>query len=128
MYYILHKDSVFIGITVNEPIAELASIGIYAEGIDEPIPDLNNVTWDAESTSLVSHGSYQKVDFLSLFTPAEEIAISASTEPLVRYTMRLFDAATIVNISDPRTAQGLQVLQAYGLITQARMNEIQGVI
>lgn len=127
-YYILHKDSKFVGISLEEPIPELISIGVLASGFDESVPDLNDVVWDAENLCLTSTGVYPKVDFLGLFTPQEEMSITASTEPLVQYTMRLFNAATVVSVHDPRTVQGLYILQAYGLLTQDRINTILGII
>ncbi|MGC8807879.1 MAG: hypothetical protein ACP5QB_10125 [Thiomonas sp.] len=78
-----------------------------------------------------------KLEFRRLFTPEElvrfdnpEMFISSLTDAQraqIRTMQRNFELATYIDLDDPLVAQGLQAMVQYGLLTEARKNEILGV-
>ena len=67
-----------------------------------------------------------KVAMISRFTPEEYVAVvgATSTDIEVQAWYDLFQAASVVNLVDPRTIAGINSLANKGLITQARADEI----
>lgn len=61
---------------------------------------------------------------LSRLTPAEEAAFQASTDLAVSVVRGRFTAAQEIRTDDPRTVEGINVLVAKGIITQARVAEV----
>ena len=126
MYYILHKDGNYIGVSVIEPPLELTMAGISAEGIDEPIPDLNKSIFDFENGVLISSRNKTKLEFLSSFSMGERIAINSSSDPIVIDIMNLFNAAQYVNLDDVATVNALYYFMSVGLLTESRVAAILG--
>lgn len=65
------------------------------------------------------------VEFLGLFSVAEEIAIKASGNPAVPVLLGRLQAAAAINLASPQVTEGLQLLIAAGLVTEERAAEIQ---
>jgi hypothetical protein len=64
------------------------------------------------------------LEVLARLTPSEEAALTTSTDLAVAIVRQRFIAATFVDTSDPRTAEGIAILVDRGIITQARAGEI----
>ena len=67
-----------------------------------------------------------KVAMISRFTPQEYVGIvgATKTDVEVQAWYDLFQAATIVDLQDPRTIAGINSLVGKNLLTQARADEI----
>jgi hypothetical protein len=67
-----------------------------------------------------------KVAFISRFTPEEYVGVVAATKTDVEVQAwyDLFQAANVVDLSDPRTVAGVNSFVTKGLLTQERGNEI----
>lgn len=67
-----------------------------------------------------------KVAFISRFTPEEYVGVVGATKTnvAVQAWYDLFQAATTVNLKDPRTVAGVNSFVTDGLLTQERANEI----
>ena len=67
-----------------------------------------------------------KVAMISRFTPEEYVGIvgATKTDVQVQAWYDLFQAATNVDLQDPRTIAGINSLATKNLITQERANEI----
>jgi hypothetical protein len=61
------------------------------------------------------------------FTERTAIETAAVTDPEVRTVQKDFEAAQEIDLTYPDTIQGVGLLVAKGLLTQARANEILGV-
>lgn len=66
------------------------------------------------------------LEVIARLTGGEESALATSTDLAVAIVRQRFIAATYIDSSDPRTAEGIAVLVAKGIITQARADEIFG--
>jgi hypothetical protein len=64
------------------------------------------------------------LEVIGRLTQTEEVALTTSTDLAVAIVRQRFIAATYIDSSDTRTAEGIAVLVAKGIITQARANEI----
>ena len=60
------------------------------------------------------------LQFLALFTAAEQAAIVDSTDTQVKLFLLMAAGASTISLVDPRTMQGLAYLVSINLITQAR--------
>ena len=69
---------------------------------------------------------FTQLEYQSLYTLDELVAVetAAETDPVLRVLQRMQMAASYVSLDDPRTVQGMQVLVAKSLLTQARYDEI----
>lgn len=67
-----------------------------------------------------------KREFLKKFTPAEYAAIktAANANPTLDWYWQQFLLAEFINMSDPDTMGGIQLLEAAGLIAAGRAAEI----
>ena len=67
-----------------------------------------------------------KVAFISRFTPQEYVGVVAATKTDVEVQAwyDLFQAANVVDLSDPRTIAGVNSFVTKGLLTQERANAI----
>ncbi len=67
-----------------------------------------------------------KVAMISRFTNSEYVGIlsAAKTDVEVQAWVDVFYAANQVNLADPRTRSGLQMMVSKNLLTQARADEI----
>jgi len=65
-----------------------------------------------------------KYEYLSLFTPAERVAIRASTDPIIMDFREMVNVALEVNLDLDITQQALGYLAAQGLLEPARVAEI----
>lgn len=65
------------------------------------------------------------LDFMALFTPAEQQAIAVSVNPYVAvFRMMATGLGGDLNMADPRVAQGLDALVAAGLLAAARKADV----
>lgn len=64
------------------------------------------------------------LEVIARLTGGEESALTTSTDVAVAIVRQRFIAATYIDTSDPRTAEGVAVLVAKGIITQERAAEI----
>lgn len=67
-----------------------------------------------------------KLAMLTRFTDAEYVGIltEAKTDVTIEAWLNKFNAATTINLEDPRTVSGMDLLVADGLITQVRADAI----
>lgn len=67
-----------------------------------------------------------KLEYQTRFTAAERIAIrtAAKTDPVVEDILALMDSASEIDLTDPRTVQGANALEALGHIAAGRAAEI----
>lgn len=63
-------------------------------------------------------------DFMRRFTLGERVAIRGSTDPVVVDFLDLLDKSPNVNLKDALTIQGIQYLEAQGLLTNGRSAQI----
>lgn len=73
---------------------------------------------------------FTSLEFLDLFTEAEQVAIVEATSlaaPMKLWYDRML-AASFITLADPRTEAGLDVLVAAGLLTAERKAEIVGAM
>jgi len=84
-----------------------------AQAAAQPIIDAFDVAAAERDPSLRRVHPYY---FRLRFTQAQRVAIATSTDPLVVDLREGFAAADTIGLDDPRTAAGLQLLVARGLI------------
>ncbi len=67
-----------------------------------------------------------KLEFVNRFTSAEfkNILAAAKSSPDIELWMMKFNLATYIDPNDPLTTEGIQGLEAFGLIGSGRANEI----
>lgn len=67
-----------------------------------------------------------KLEYQSRFTSAERIKIrtAAKTDPVVEDILALMDSAAEIDLTDPRTIQGANALEALGHLNPGRAAEI----
>ena len=91
--------------------------GVTVETLPEPEPTPPQPTYKTQ---------FLPLEFLSKFTEQEQIAVVQAT--LSSAQLKLwYDkmlAASFIDLSDPRTVGGLTALVSFGLLTEARKNEI----
>lgn len=123
MYYVLNKDSEFVGVT---PFEWVSLPGVSVEAYEGEIPNLNKVYWDKDSLKLVSVSETEitRLEFMSRFTTEERIAIRESTDPLIFDAMELLKVAENISISDQRTVMLINYMVSVGLISSSRAKEI----
>lgn len=64
------------------------------------------------------------LDFIDLFTLAEQLAAYASEDAAVKLTIGQTQAAGVIHLDSPRVADGLDLLVAVGIIAPERIPEI----
>ena len=123
------------GILPNE---RFSSIAPPAYDPATQVPVFANTYWylitkaEAEAAKVVVAATYvaptqySRVDFMSLFTQPELVAIytAAKTDVQIEIFLDFMKAADFINTTDPRTRAGVQTLEVGGLITTGRANEI----
>ena len=69
---------------------------------------------------------FTSLEFLELFTPAEQVAVVSATmtSPVVKLWYDKMLAAMNITLADPRTEDGLDALVSSGLLTAERKAEI----
>jgi len=67
-----------------------------------------------------------KVQYLKRFTQAERVAVreAAKVSPIVDDYIRLMDAASDIDLADPDTVDGVNALEAAGLLAAGRSAEV----
>jgi len=122
---------------------ERNALGLYTYTDETPAYDpathypTGEITWDHTDRTFVRiiaekpvpepvAKRFTQLEYQSLYTLDELVAIetAAETDPVLRVLQRMQMAASYVSLDDPRTIQGMQVLVAKSLITQARYDEI----
>lgn len=90
-----------------------------------------NYDWNPATVSFVEKDGaarrlISKLDYMNRFTDAELVAIytAAKTNVNVEIWLEKFKLAAEINLDDPKTATGLQALEALGLIAAGRAAEI----
>ena len=78
-------------------------------------------TWVTPPTAPLS---LKFLEFIALFTQAEQAAIVASTDVQVRLFLLMAAAASEVILSDPKTEAGVNYLVSLGLLTSQRAAQI----
>jgi hypothetical protein len=98
------------------------TVGILANGTASP----ENVEADIASPRQPPPGPVALTPLTTLgrLTPAEEAALSGSTDLAVSIVRNRLIAASEIRSDDPRTAEGAAILVAKGIITEARAAEI----
>jgi hypothetical protein len=98
------------------------TVGILANGAASP----ENVEADIASPRQPPPGpvALTPLTILGRLTPAEEAALSGSTDLAVAIVRNRLIAASEVRSDDPRTAEGAAILVAKGIITDERAAEI----
>lgn len=122
MYYALYTErGSLVGVTNTSPVA---MPGISIKELTEA-PDLAHTTWNVETLEFERHSTmYTKLEFMSKFTNAERIAARNSTDPVVVDILDLLNLAEFVDVSDPKTQQGVYYLSMAGIIAADRVPEI----
>lgn len=121
-YFIYYDGETFIGVTPF-PWISLPAISIIE--VEGEVPDLNKVSWDTETLSLIRNNPIlTKLDFMSRFTSAERITVQQSTDPIVKDAMNLVTMADFVDVTDMRTMQLVGYLAMTGIITNTRVAEV----
>lgn len=89
---------------------------------------LNLYSWDPSELCFAQKQQrvLTKKEFLKRLTPYEYAAIETATaaNPIVKYYWQLFMLAEEINLDDPDTSQGLQLLVMGGLLESNRPTEI----
>lgn len=82
--------------------------------------------FEAERAALPVERRYTPLQFMELFTDAEQLAIVTATlaNPAVKLWYDKMLAAQQINLSDARVTAGLAALVAAGLISQERVAEL----
>jgi hypothetical protein len=98
------------------------TVGILANGAASP----ENVEADIASPRQPPPGpvALTPLTILGRLTPAEEAALSGSTDLAVAIVRNRLIAASEVRSDDPRTAEGAAILVGKGIITAERAAEI----
>lgn len=67
-----------------------------------------------------------KLEYMELFTDSEMASIfaAAKTSPLVEIWLEKFRLSEFIDLADPRNADGLQAIEAAGILGQGRAAEI----
>lgn len=98
------------------------------DGTLEPLSDEEFAAWSADPgpPPPPARRVLLPLGFRNLFLPAEEVAITAAAQaaPQLRVWLDRLNAASEVDLDDPRTVAGLDALVAAGLITEARRDQI----
>jgi hypothetical protein len=123
-FYVLTKAGIPVSILFESPFP-VTNPDISAHTFDEPFPDLNVCSWNADTERYeVTSTQLTKLMFLNRFTVSERVAIRASTDPVVQDIMQLFDAASYITITDSSTITAVNYLVTAGLLTSVRAQEI----
>ncbi len=143
-------DADDVTVTVGEDTVRIISDHVVATGVCPAFPGYPTVlagegaaqhlltfpaSWEAAKTwaanppvepevTVMTHLAFRK-----RFTFDERTAIetAAITDPEVRTVQKDFESAQEIDLTYPDTIQGVGLLVAKGLLTQARANEILGV-
>lgn len=62
--------------------------------------------------------------FLALFTPTEQAAIVNSMDPRIKLFCLMAAGASAVDLTDPRTVSGTNLLESLGLIAKGRATQV----
>lgn len=117
--------------------AELTAAGIPLDGIVwDPAPGVILACPDAEKAQvaavLAAHdptktmpaNQYTPLAFMALFTTAEQAAIIGSTDPRVGLFRWEAAGAQFVDLADPQTVAGTNLLESLGLIAKGRAVQV----
>jgi len=122
---ILNKDGIVINTVIVDSLSEIVDsvvcpdhIGI-GHHIDEPVPAI-----PAEAP--VPQTKCTPLQFIEKFTDTEQLAIvtAAMSSPALRLWYDKLMASQEVVFSDPRMSSGMEALVTFGLISEARSEEI----
>jgi hypothetical protein len=95
--------------------------------------DNYNVSADGSELIPKPHHLLTKLQFRCLFTPEELIGLdnhaqnatlTADQQAAMVTVMKNFDAASAIDLCDPRTIEGVQYIESIGLIAAGRAAEI----
>lgn len=106
---------------MSETIYRLA-----ADGSLVPLTDaeLARRAADAATAQAVSATQLNFLGFLGLFTSIEQAAIVNSTDPRIKLFCLMAAGATTVDLTDPRTVAGTNLLESLGLIAKGRAVQV----
>lgn len=97
----------------------------------ENIEDINNFTWEVLPEDYPDNKSLTHLEFLRRFTLEERISIieaRGNNSALADY-MQMLNIAKYISLTDPDVISGINTLEAAGIISVGRANEIlTGVI
>jgi len=98
------------------------------DGVPEVGDVLQDGVWTTPEPEVVHVSSLTRVEFTERMTLAEQAAIyeAAETSPLVRVFVERLRMSEHVGLDDPRTIEGINALEAAGLIAVGRAAEILG--
>lgn len=97
--------------------------------VDCPIEYPGALVWDGATQAWVAPPPaplppISSLDFINLFTLAEQLAAYGSDDAAVKLTIGQTQAAGVIHLDDPRVADGLDLLAAAHVIAPARIAEI----
>jgi hypothetical protein len=126
--YVFIKDNIVVGLSQDPNgipeyetmcgVEEFQSVSIGDSVIDGIYVNKNGIP---------SH-CVTKLAFMNKFTLQELGAIESSLDPIVKVLQRQQAIAEFIDLSDPKTAEGIGYLVMIGILTSTRMNEILTVI
>jgi len=120
---------------------ELEALGFYdlvKPPIDEATQRYANIIWDAEAKQYtycveqkpqVTNPILTKFQFISRLTMTERLAIytAEATDPMIRMWLDTFRICDDIDLTNPDTETGVQMLEAAGFIAPGRVNEILNI-
>lgn len=122
-YHVLTKDYKLVGVANTADWVSLPGVSIKT--FDGEIPDLNKVVWNEETLEFDRiTAPLTKLEFMSRFTTAERLAISASSDAIVKDAMSLLQLAEFIDVNDQRTVMTIGYLAQQGYITSDRVTQI----
>lgn len=124
-YAQLNTDGVCFGIAESSHQLLGDSVVLLGE-VESPLwKKYENGVW-SEETFEIKNTKFTKLEFRSLFTFEELVAIevAAETDAAVRVLNQNQALAEFIDMADPRTTAGLQLLVSKGLLTQERYDAI----
>lgn len=110
----------------THPAQGVAPIPGFDPGTAEQWPSDTDlaVAINSPQPALITPVRLTPLEVLGRLTQAEEVALTTATDLAVAIVRQRFIAATYIDSSDTRTAEGIAILIAKGIITQARAAQI----
>lgn len=130
-YYVIHNktgEMMYIS-EFSPPTEPYNGQGHHVYEIEMPLSEVqNNYEWSIHHQTFVPKDSnvLTKLQFLKKFTAGEYAAIKAATAQNgeLDYYWQMFMVAEQINITNPDTISGVNMLATLGLITSQRATEI----
>lgn len=129
MNYYADVNSDNVCVSVQETTGNLGTHAAHlipVSGYEVLGKKLVNGVWEDYTPPTVRKAILTKLEYMDRFTDAELAGIytAAKSSVQVEVWLEKFKLATDINIDDPRTIDGLQALEAAGLLAAGRAAEI----